>query len=229
MTRLLKIVISILAIVLPCAGQALPSGYASSTRWFIDTKIGTETELGYKFPYTAVGLSLETPLTKRIEIQGKALYSPDRKNVTNDGTSLTIDSMGLFWITDRIAVTGNLTDTFMWDKDGAMYSLNPALGFAVRERAFMLPGRFYAKYVFPTGCLGGVNCPIPSEHRFGPAFYWESRLVSHIRAGLELSIQHVLNQGIESQPNMVGTGKWVEEAHVVIRFEIPKGDLGREY
>ena len=229
MNRAIKLLLVVCLFAGSSGAQALPAGRESTTRWLLDAETGSDAGLGFKLPHLAFGTSIERTVGTRTEVQVGVSFSPDKKYVTNDGTSLQMKSMGLFWVTPRFAITGGLTRSNLWTSQFNKQALLPSVGIAVREHIEDLPGRVYISYLFPTGCQWGASCPIQSNRAMGPAVYWEQRVQQHFRLGLHMGYYRILNQGNPLQPSAGRTGGWQGDVHVVVRYELPGGALGKAY
>jgi len=209
--------------------QALPAGRESATRWLLDAETGTDAALGYKVPHVGFGSSIEQSLGTRIELDGGLSFSPDKKIITNDGSSLLIKSSGRFWITQRFAITGGLERSNLWTSQFSKAAWLPSVGIAIRESSLGMPGRLYFSYLFPTGCQWGAGCPIQSNREMGPVGYWEKRTYSHFRVGFQIGYYRILNQGNPLQPSIGRTGEWSGDVHVVTRYEFHGSSLDNAY
>jgi hypothetical protein len=91
-------------------------------RLLLESAIGSAASLGFKFPSTSFGASVEMPFKSRFEFQSSALYSPDRKLITDDGTALNLNGSAIAFATSRFGITGRLEHTSLWtsqfDKSG---------------------------------------------------------------------------------------------------------------
>jgi hypothetical protein len=217
------------AAIQPLGAQTTPIGKKSTTRWLLDFETGSNAGLGFKEPHLAFGFSFERPVGRKVELQGGASFSPDRKYITNDGTSMKIESASLYWITQAFAVTGGIRRSTLWTSQFKKSEWGPSAGIAVREYAFGYPGRVYVDYLFSTGCQWGTNCPIQSNRTQGPEIYWEKRASSHFRVGFEFGFYHILNQSDQLRPDIPRTGQWTGDVHILMRFEFPRGTLDNPY
>jgi hypothetical protein len=212
--------------VVPSYSQA-PAGRAPATRWLLDSEGGTDP--GYELPSLAFGVSIERPITERIELQGGVSFSPTKTLSTNDGHHFDVSGEGLFWITHRFAVTAALSRGYLWTSQYDLQGWSPSIGLAIREQLFDSPGRFYLSFLIPTGCQWGASCPIQSSRETGPKINWERRLSSHWRFGFEFGVYRVLNQGNPLDPAAGRTGQVTGDAHIISRFEFPGGGLEEAY
>jgi hypothetical protein len=198
-----------------------------STRWLLDSQVGSDT--GYKTPTITMGVSIERPITTRLEVQGGVSFSPTKTLLTNDGHHLDISGQTVFWVTQRLGVTASLSRGYLWTSQFNLQGWTPSAGVAVRVRAFDSPGRLYLTYLIPTGCQWGAGCPIQSNRKTGAKVYWENRISKHWRFGFEFGVYHVLYQGNSLDPAAGRTGQMTGDAHIVSRFEFPGGDLDEGY
>jgi hypothetical protein len=229
MGRVIKVALLVLAFAGSLGAQAVPTGKHSATRWLLDSETGSDAGLGYKMPHIAFGFSFERQVGRNIELQGRTSFSPDRKYITNDGLNLIIMSTGLYWITQRFAVTGSIRRSNLWTSQFNKSAWGPSVGTAIRENSFGYPGRLYLDYLFPTGCQWGLNCRIQSNRSLGPEVYWEKRIASHFRLGFKFGFYHILNQSNELRSDIPRTGEWTGDTHVVMRFEFPRGSTVELY
>lgn len=203
------------------------AGITPATRWLLDTQVGTDP--GYRLPSLAAGLSIERPITERIELQRGGSFSPTKTLSTNDGNHFDIYGEGLFWVTQRVAATVSLSRGYLWTSQYDLQGWLPSIGLSIREEALGAPGRLYLSYLIPTGCQWGAGCPIQSSRETGAKIYWEHRMSSHWRFGFEFGIYRVLNQGNPLDPAAGRTAQITGDAHIVSRFEFPGGSLGELY
>jgi hypothetical protein len=171
--------------------QTLPLDSSRATHWMLDTESGSNSGLGYKLPHLAVGFGVERSTARHFELQGRVSYSPDRKYITNDGNSLDFKGSGLFWMTPKLALIGSLRRWNLWTSQFDKSGWEPSAGIAIREYGLDYPGRIYLEYLLPTGCQWGASCPIQSNRKQGVEFYWETRIASHVRLGLQFGFYHL--------------------------------------
>lgn len=206
MTRFLRVMLLMSAISLPAGAQALPAGKLPQTRWLFDFETGGDSGLGYKLPHIAAGTALERSVGKRLEFQGRLSYSPDKKYITNDGNSINMSTGVLFWVTDRLALYGDIGKSYLWTSQFNKSATFPSVGVVFRDHLGGVPGRLYISYFLPTGCQWGANCPIQSSRLQGPETYWEHRLWPRFRLGFSIGVYHILNQSNQMEPNIPRKG-----------------------
>jgi hypothetical protein len=209
--------------------QTSPAGNKWETRWLLDSETGSDAGLGFKEPHVAVGPSFERPIGLRFEVQGSIHYSPDKKSITNDGNSLLVQGVGIFWINGRFGLSGNTLHSNLWTSQFNKSAFRPAAGVVIREHFEGMPGRLYLNFLIPTGCEWGPNYRIQSNRTKGPEVYWEHRLWPNLRLGLHFGVYHILNQSNNFRPDIPRTGEWTGNTHVVLRFEFPSGSLDGNY
>jgi hypothetical protein len=226
MYRFIGVCSMMLTFVVSSSSQT-PTGITPSTRWLLDSQVGTDP--GYSLPSLAAGVSIERPITEHIELQGGVSFSPTKTLSTNDGNHFDMYGEGLFWVTQRFAAAASLSRGYLWTSHYDLQGWSPSIGLAIREESLGAPGRLYLSYLIPTGCQWGPSCPIQSSRETGAKIYWEHRMSSHWRFGFEFGIYHVLNQGNPLDPAAGRTGQLTGDAHIVSRFEFPRGGLEELY
>jgi hypothetical protein len=220
---------------LPSGGlqvQPTPAGSAPpASRVLADAQIGGASGLGYHLPDLGFGATLEWPVVKRFEAQAAFSWSPDRKYITNDGNEVQTGGKALFWLNRWAGLTGEVRYNRLWTSQFDKQSWSPSGGFVLRDNWFGLPGRFYADYVFPTGCQWATTtnpCTIQSNRLHGIEFFQEIRIYRHWRLGFKGAWASFANQGNPLQPmprvwNNTGT------VDAVIRYEFRAGSLDEAY
>jgi hypothetical protein len=213
------------ALIFPISvtAQALPAGRQSVTRWLFTFETGSKSGLGYKLPHVLTGVSFEQPIGQRIELQGGVSYSPDRTYVTNNGNSLTLSSSLLYWVSNRVAVTGSMDKSYLWTSLYTKSAVRPDVGIAIREFYGDVPGRVYLSYLLPTGCQWGASCRIQSDRMQGPQFYWEYRLWPRFRLGINLAVCRILNPSNPMEPSIPRSHEWTGYSLGFVKFEVPAG------
>ena len=245
-----------LVVCINAHGQAMPAGEVNGgTRTMISSEIGTASGLGYKLPHLSVGLATETPLGKpvfsggtninltRWEADSAVFWSPDRKYITGDGESVLASGSVLWWANQTLSLTAGLRYGHLWTSQFQKSDWYPTAGIVLRDRWFGLPGRFYAVYIFPTGCQWNpppyVNssglqvqpspCTIQSNRLSGIEGYQEIRQYGHWRLGIRAAWLNFANQ---ANPNDRAAGRvWnnTGTVSVVIRYEFRAGSLDVAY
>jgi len=174
---------------------AAVAAHASDTRVLVDTEWGTASGLGYKLPHLAAGTTVEQPLGNHWEAQGEVSVSPDRKYITNDGKSAQAGATVLFWPIQRIGLTGGASYTRLWTSQFQKGELFPSAGIVVRDTLDGSPGRFYVRYLFPTGCQWGADCVIQSSRLSGVEGFQEFQVWPHWRIGFRGAWWRFAEQG----------------------------------
>jgi hypothetical protein len=149
--------------------QTSPAGKKLGTRQLLDSDIGSDAGLGFKAPHVTVGPSVERPIGLRFELQGSIQYSPDKKSITNDGNSLPVQGLGIFWINGRFGIRGVLRHSNLWTSQFNKRTFGPAAGVVIREHFERMAGRLYISFLMPAGCEWGPDCRIKSKGLVG---YW---------------------------------------------------------
>lgn len=194
-------------------------GREGETRILADAEVGTEAGLGYKLPHILAGLALEKPLGTRWEAQGRVFWSPDRKYITNDGLSVQGSGEVLFWLNQKVALTGLVGYTHLWTRDFQKGAWTPATGVALRDRWYGSPGRAYFAYSFPTGCQWGSTCVIQSSRTHGITGYQEFRLWPHWRVGIRGAWWRFAEQSNPLDPAAGRVWHNTGTAAMVVRYE----------
>jgi len=212
--------------------------FDESTRWLMDSEVGTYAGLGFKLPHTAFGTTIERPLSQRLEAQASAKFSPDRKLITDDGHSLVASARGIFWANHYFGLTGEASYSRLWTSQFDKTAWLPAPGVVFRLSFLGNPTRMYLDYAVPTGSIDAHG--IESSRLQGPEYYVESRLASMgpvtMRFGIKWNVYHFLEQG---NPECDGTfggavtcrrkGDTTAVTALTLRFEWVKNASGRFY
>lgn len=195
-------------------------------RLLLNGEIGNQVYLGYKFPSTAVGPSIEIPIKDRFEFQSSASYSPDRKAITDDGQSLKLSGSAIGFANPRLGFIASIAHTSLWtsqfDKSGWL----PSAGVVVRND-YWGQGRLYISYVFPTGCVWATStnpCTIQSNRLQGIQLRQDTRNGAYKRWGYEAGIYHFCDQ---SNPNEPQTGRKCHWAGTIMFTFSLESHLGR--
>lgn len=203
-------------------------GLGESARWLLDSEIGTYAGLGYKLPHTAFGVSMEKPVSRRLELQADTRYSPDRKLITNDGQGLVVSARAIFWANHYFGLTGGTDYSRLWTSQFNKAARHPSPGVVFRLRFLGSPTRMYLDYVVPNGTIDARG--IESSRIQGPEYYVESRMASMgpvtMRFGLKWDVYHFLDQGDPLCDGTFGgsvtcrrTGYTTGTAALTLRFE----------
>ena len=198
-------------------------------RFLLDTTVGSETALGYKFPSTSVGTSFELPLGNRFEVQGSASYSPDKKIVTNDGQLSSISASALGFVNQRIGVVASVEKGWLWTSQFDKQALFPSAGIVLRNE-YLGSGRLYITYTFPTGCVWATAtnpCTIQSNRLQGVSIRQETRSLWHTRWGLETGLYHFCNQASADDPQTSRNCRFGVSAGVTLSWEFHAGGKPR--
>jgi hypothetical protein len=204
-------------------------GTNSETRVLATIEGGTASGLGYKLPHILAGIAMEQPLGTRWEAQGGVSWSPDRKYITNDGNSVQAGGTALFWPIHRVGITGGLQYTHLWTSQFNKSGYFPAVGAVLRDNWYGNPGRFYASYVFPTGCQWGASCVIQSSRTSGLQMYQEFRLWSHWRVGIRGAWWHFAEQSNQLDPAAGRVWHNTGTMAMTVRYEFRAGSVDTEY
>jgi hypothetical protein len=101
----------------PAAAQDVEGLIANTSpppRIFLDSDIGVRAELGFIPPSRNFGASLEYPLWRRLEIQGAGSFSPDKKQITDNGHSFSVTGTAIVWPSWRVGVLGEVGYNRLW-------------------------------------------------------------------------------------------------------------------
>jgi hypothetical protein len=172
-------------------------------RVLLDTKIGSQRQLGFKPPDFGLGLTIEKPIGPHVELQTYAEYSPDKKYVTNDGNNFLWGAKGIWFPRWRAGISGDIRRSYLWTSEFAKGGWVIAPGFVIRDALATMRGRLSVDYVIPRGCVWAAQCMlssgIQSNRTQGPEFTQEFRAISFgpnytIRLGGELAFYHFCDQ-----------------------------------
>jgi hypothetical protein len=224
--RYFGVCLFVLAFVPPSHSQT-STGVAPTVQLLLDSRLGDDP--GYKFPSVALGVSLELPISNRVELQGGISYTPTKPLDTNSSDSLGLTGGGVFWITRRFGATAFLERGHAWTSQYNLKGWGPLIGIAIREHTHDSPGRLYLSYVIPTGCQWGTTCLIQSSRTTGGRIYWDHRVFMHWRFGFEFGLYRTLNQGDPLNPAAGRTSQLDWDGHIVSRFEFPSSRLDERY
>lgn len=213
-------------ICLPAQGQE-----DSTRRWLFDTAVGSQTSFGYQFPSTQYGFTVEQPVTNRFEFQGSMAFSPDKKYITNDGSSIILEGTGIAWLNWRVGASASFERSWLWTSQFDKSAWNPIFGLVMRD-SILGPGRFTAGYVFPTGCVWATAanpCLIQSNRTQGVDLGQEWRIMTHLRFGINFGIYHYCAQSNENEPSVPRTCFLAPITMIAFRFEFPGGRANTSY
>jgi hypothetical protein len=195
------------------------------TRLLLDSEIGSATSLGFRLPAMSFGPSAEIPLGDRFEFQSGAMYSPNRKVITNDGSALNLRGAAIVFASSRFGIIGNFEHTSLWTSRFDERGWVPSGGVVIRNN-YLGPGRIYLTYVLPTGCVWATSsnpCTIQSKRLQGVDVRQDARFGSHERWGFDFGIYHFCDQ---SNPNDAQAGRHCHvgaSAMATLSFEIHLG------
>lgn len=196
---------------------------ARSPRFFVDTDIGNRADLGFMLPASDFGISFEFPLWRRFELQGYATYSPDRKGITHDGTSINVGQQELLWVTHSFGLTAECDWHSLWTSQFTKRGWHPLAGVVFRDH-LQAPGRLYVNLSIPTGCVWakpGAPCPLQSNRLIGPTITQEWQLYPHLRFTLQGGFYHFCDQSNPNEPSIPRTCQWAGTEMLGVRFEFP--------
>jgi hypothetical protein len=198
-------------------------------RLLLDSQIGSESALGYKFPSLSVGPSLELPLKNRFELQAAASYSPDKKLITNNGHLADVTASALGFVNQRVGFIAGVERGWLWTSEFDKKALFPSAGIVLRNDYFG-PGRFYVSYVFPTGRVWDTtNNPVvlQSNRLQGITLRQESRSHSHMRWGVESGLYRFCNEANPNEPQASQACRLGVSALATFSFEFHLGGKSR--
>lgn len=216
------------AILLPCF-----TAYAQDTaamtapfRWTLDTKIGSEPQLGFNAPSTSFGPSIEYPFGNPFELQGGVTFTPWESISSGSGHAIEIRGTGIGWINRRLGASLGFRRDWLWASPISRSGWNPSIGIVLRDELYR-PGRLYVSYLFPTGCSQlGPSCAQPTGRTQGLEAIQELRLLPHSRFGLQGGVYHFCS---EAMPLNQRTCKFSPAGLVVLRFEFSNADATMSY
>jgi len=222
--RLLQCILLVCVMATPGCAQESPSSTAPWTpRLFLDTDVGLRTQLGYEPPASDFGASFEFPMGRRVEVQGRSSFSPDRKYITNDGHSISASSREIFWVNSRIGALGGVGWGTLWTSQFVERGWQPSVGFVIRND-YEKPGRFYLEYLIPVGCVWATPsnpCLLQSKRTQGPRITQEWQLKPHLRLTLGASLYHYCAQSNENEPSIPRNCVWAVTEMLGLRFQFP--------
>jgi hypothetical protein len=202
--RHLSVLIVLGGLSLCSAAMGQEQSVDRSARLLLNSEIGSATQLGYKFPSTSFGPSVEIPLTKHFELQGDAAYSPDRKFITNDGHAFRVSGTFIHWARPSVGLVAGFERTWLWTSQFNKTAFFPSAGVVVRS-GYLGPGRLYLTYQLPTGCVWATAsnpCKTQSNRLQGLQVRQEFRAVPHLRLGVGGGLYHFCDQGNPYAPQV---------------------------
>lgn len=208
-----------------CHAQGIvPVVRVNPMRLLIDGEIGDERTLGYKFPHIAIAGTIEQPITERLELQARLVFSPDNKTNLR-AKSAIIQTGALFWIGKHWGLHGRFDYSELWTPQFTKIARIPAAGIVVRYIGFGAPGRLYLDWLLPTGC---THCALQSNRLQGMEGYFEYRLTPHLRMGTRLGFFGFLEQGnpFSDQPRIRDVAI---TSTIVLRYEIRAARMDEPY
>jgi hypothetical protein len=194
-------------------------------RVLMDTEVGTESSLGYKFPAIVLGSSSEIPLGNLFEVQSSVTYSPTAKYITNNGQRFGASGSALAFINQRVGLVASLEHRSLWTSEFDKKVWFPSAGVVLRNDYFGR-GRLYLTYVFPTGCVWatpGNPCQIQSNRLQGITARQDVRSGSFTRWGFETGLYHFCNQGNPTDPQAGRACRWGAVGMATFHFEFHCG------
>jgi hypothetical protein len=217
----------LLAVCSAADGQSL--SVDDRPRLLLDAEVGSETALGYELPSIWLGSSIEIPVEKRFELQAAGAYSPDKKQITNDGHLASMSGTAIGFINQRAGLTASVESSWLWTSQFDKAALFPSAGVVVRNDYFG-PGRFYISYIFPTGCVAATAsdpCRIQSNRLQGVTVRQDVRSFSHTRWGFESGFYHFCAEGNPNEPEISRNCHWGVTGMAIVRFEFHLGNRSR--
>lgn len=218
LTKLLPIV---LLLAIPVHAQGVKT--TPITRAGVTATVGTEAGLGYTLPYYAFGAALEHTIGSRSEVQFSTDISPTDKEFTHDGTQLHLSARGMYWLSYRAAITGEVRESFLWTNQINKRATFPVVGMASRFYWLGIPQRAYIGYIIPTGSRP-TDGSLQSNRLQGPTFTIEGQGWERVRISTTFNVLTFLDQS-GSAP---GHRNWTGTLVVTFRFGT-KQDPSRLY
>ena len=199
-------------------------GYGtSSPRFFLDADVGIRGELGFLPPSSDFGTSFEYPLLGMFEMQGAASFSPDRKKITHDGHSVSVDGKAIMWPYGRLGVFADVGWNRLWTSQFTEGGTGPSFGSVIRT-SYEYPGRLYISYLLPTGCVWATSsnpCKLQSKRLQGFSFTQEFQFRPHIRWGVDAGVYHFCDQSNPDDPAVARKCHWAGTEMLFVRFQFP--------
>ena len=174
--------------------QTLPTGRAFpilSWPTIITAEIGTQQSLAYEPLHVAVGMGLERPIGKWLELDPSVSWSPDRSVITRDGDSISFGADGIVWsgLRQTLGLAGGFSYTHLWTSQFSQGGFSPSLGMAARLYARRVPSSLYLTYMVPYGGYD-VRTGLENSRSQGPNVYFEGQIATRFRIGLEIAAYH---------------------------------------
>lgn len=219
-----KLMLALFIWAAPAAAQDVQEPIADTNpppRIFIDSDIGVRAQLGFTPPSRDFGASFEYPLWQRLEIQGAGSFSPDHKQITHDGHSLSVVGTAIVWPSLRVGVLGEVGWGRLYTSQFTEGGTTPTIGVVIRTH-YEYPGRLYFRYSFATGCVWATPsnpCTLQSKRLQGPTITQEFQVLPHIRWGAEAGIYHFCDQSNENDPAAGRTCHWAGTEMIFVRFQ----------
>jgi hypothetical protein len=174
------------------AGRAFPE-----TKWpvIVSGEIGTQQSLGYQPLHVAVGVGLEKPIGKWMEIDPGVSWSPDHAVLTHDGNSINFRANGIMWsgLGRTFGIAGGFGYTHLWTSQFSQSGFTPSLGMAARLHPWSVASRLYLTYVVPYNGYD-VRTGLENSRSQGLLVYFEGQVATRVRAGLQLAAYHFSGQ-----------------------------------
>ncbi len=225
----------------------------SEARLLSDIQFGDYTTYGFGASALGWGLEAELPFGPPLRAGGlrfeyqpsfAVLFGPklsQRNGAIESQQYVEVHNQGLIWVIHRLAAEGGYKYASYW-AEGAnqgplfqnqTYTLHrsgwaPDLGVAVRDAWAGRPGRFYASYVFPTGCLRATfsnPCVVQSPGMHGVEMMEEIRATSYLRVGVELAAVRYYDPSASDVPGAPRIGRTGIYANIRLKFEWPANPL----
>jgi hypothetical protein len=211
-----RLFICLLALGIFCPGSMGQDKFNDSPAQFlVNGQLGSQVMLGYDFPASAFGPSVEVPIESRFEVDAAGMYSPDHKPGTDDDKSLVLSGSVLGYATERLGFTASLERSWLWTTQFNESAWGPSAGVVIKNDIFG-PGRLFLTYLIPTGCVWATPtnpCTLQSKRLQGGQFRQEIRAGRHARAGIEGGLYHFCDQANQNEPQ---TGRRCHMAAVLM-------------
>ena len=152
-----KLILVLFMCAAPAGAQDVHELIANTSaplRIFLDSDIGSPSQLGFIPPSRDFGASFEYPLWRRLEIQGTGSFSPDHKQITHNGHSYSLTGTAIIWPWWRVGVLGGVGHGRLWTSQFTEGGTNPTIGVVIRTH-YVDPGRLYFSIFVRDGlCMG---------------------------------------------------------------------------
>lgn len=228
----LRLCLLVLVAVTSIRAQTLPTGRAFPiVTWPMITtlEVGTQQSLGYAPLHLAVGIGLEKPIGKWLELDPSVSWSPDRSVIAHNGNTVSVRVEGIMWsgVRQTLGLAGGVAYTHLWTSQFSQGGFSPNLGMAARIHAWSVPTRLYLTYMVPYSGFD-VRTGLANSRSQGPDIYFEGQLTTRFRLGLELAAYHFFGQANNSAcdvssacygtPACSRPGHWGGAAILVLRL-----------